>query len=147
MRIAHKALVVVADGRKMLVFRNDGDAGGPQLTIERKDVQDNPPQRDQGTDTPGRAAGGVGSARSAFSETDFHQLEEDRFAADVADQLKVRALRNDYAELVVVAPPRTLGEMRKHYHKEVSKRLIGELAKDLTGHPVDEIEKLLIAAD
>lgn len=147
MRIAHKALVVVADGRKLLMFRNDGGADDPRLTIEDKDVQDNPAQRDHGTDAPGRAAASVGTARSAFSETDFHQQEEDRFAADLAERLKVRALRNDYAELVVVAPPRTLGELRKHYHKEVAGRLKGELAKDLTGHPVGEIETLLKAAE
>lgn len=146
MRIAHNGFVVVADGRKMLFFRNEGDAANPHLIVERKDVQDNPPQREQGTDSPGRASSGVGSARSAFSETDFHQLEEDRFAAEVADLLKARALRGDYEELIVVAPPKTLGEMRKHYHKEVERRLTGELAKDLTSHPVDQIEKLLAAA-
>ena len=36
-----------------------------------------------------------------------------------------------------------LGELRKHYHKEVTDRLVGELAKDLTGHPVPEIEAAL----
>jgi len=147
MRIAHQGFVVVADGRKMLFFRNEGDATNPHLIVERKAVQDNPADREQGTDTPGRAFSGNGSGRSAFSETDFHQLEEDRFAADVADLLKTRALRGDFDELIVVAPPKTLGDLRKHYHKEVERRLNGELAKDLTGHPVDEIEKLLIAAE
>ena len=59
--------------------------------------------------------------------------------------LKERALRNDFDSLIVVAPPRTLGELRKHYHKEVEKRLAGEIAKDLTGHPVEEIEKIIRA--
>jgi protein required for attachment to host cells len=96
---------------------------------------------------PGRtfdASGGAG--RSAYEETDFHQLEEDRFAAETAELLKKRALRNDFDSLIIVAPPRTLGELRKHYHKEVEKRLTGEIAKDLTGHPVSEIEKILQAA-
>ena len=43
---------------------------------------------------------------------------------------------NDFEALIIVAPPKTLGEMRKHYHKEVSQRLKGELDKDLTGHPI-----------
>ncbi len=47
--------------------------------------------------------------------------------------------------MIIVAPPRTLGELRKHYHKEVEKRLAGEIAKDLTGHPVPEIEKIIRA--
>jgi protein required for attachment to host cells len=38
-----------------------------------------------------------------------------------------------------------LGELRKHYHKEVEKRLSGEIAKDLTGHPVEQIERIIMA--
>ena len=33
-----------------------------------------------------------------------------------------------------------LGELRKHLHKSVSKRIIGEVHKDLTHLPVYEIE-------
>ena len=47
---------------------------------------------------------------------------------------------------IIVAPPKTLGEMRKHYHKEVSQRLSGELDKDLTGHQIADIEKALLSA-
>ena len=46
----------------------------------------------------------------------------------------------------MVAPPRTLGELRKHYHKEVEKRLVAEVPKDLVNMPVPEIEKILQAA-
>ena len=84
-----------------------------------------------------------GAGRSAYEETDWHQLEEDRFAAETAELLRKRALSNDFESLIIVAPPKTLGELRKHYHKEVEKRLAGEVAKDLTGHPVVEIEKIL----
>ena len=80
-----------------------------------------------------------------MGETDYHILEEQRFAADTAEMLKQRALRNDFEALVVVAPPKTLGELRKHYHKEVEKRLVAEVPKDLTNLPVPEIEKVLKA--
>lgn len=146
MQVPHNSVVVVADGKKMLFFRNEGDAEFPKLEVERKRVQDNPPDREQGTDEAGRtfdASGGAG--RSAYEETDFHQLEEDRFAHETAEILKKRALRNEFESLIIVAPPRTLGELRKHYHKEVQKRLSAEVAKDLTGHPVAEIEKILQA--
>ncbi|UZK69893.1 host attachment family protein [Sphingomonas sp. S1-29] len=148
MQVPHKAFVVVADGRKMLFLRNEGDAVHPNLVVERVREQDNPPDREHGTDTPGRAASaGSGTARSSFEETDFHQLEEDRFAAHTADLLKKRALTNDFETLIIVAPPKTLGELRKHYHKEVQTRLSGEIDKDLTGHSVADIEKALLAAD
>jgi protein required for attachment to host cells len=146
MEIANKSLVVVADGGKMLFFRNEGDALYPNLALDRVREQDNPADRDQKSDAPGVAYSSVGNSRHSFSEVDFHQLEEDRFASETADLLKKRALANDFESLIIVAPPKTLGELRKHYHKEVESRLVGEIAKDLTGHPVDEIEKIIVAA-
>ena len=143
MQVPHNSYVLVADGKKMLFFRNEGDGEYPNLEVERKEVQDNPATRDQKTAGAGRAFPSSGPGHHAYSETDFHQLEEDRFAAEAAEMLKERALRNDFDSLIVVAPPRTLGELRKHYHKEVEKRLVGEIAKDLTGHPVDQIEKII----
>ena len=146
MQVPHNSFVVVADGAKMLFFRNEGDAEFLKLEIERKREQENLPDRDLKTSDRGRtfdASGGAG--RSAYEETDFHQLEEDRFAAETAELLKTRALRNDFESLIIVAPPKTLGELRKHYHKEVEKRLTGEIAKDLTGHTVDAIEKIISA--
>lgn len=146
MKLARDTCVVVLDGDKALFFRNGGLANVPKLELEREIVQDNPPDREQGSDQPGRAFSSMGPGRSAYDETDFHQLEQDRFAAQMADLLKKRALANEYDRLIVVAPPRTLGEMRKHYHKQVEQRLIGEIGKDLTGHPVSEIEKIILQA-
>ncbi|MDB5703365.1 MAG: Host attachment protein, partial [Sphingomonas bacterium] len=136
----------VADGRKMLFLRNEGDAVHPNLVVEHAQEQDNPAVRDQATDQSGRASSPHGAAQSSFEPTDFHQIEEDRFAAEAADLLKRRALANDFESLIIVAPPRTLGELRKHYHSEVSARITGELDKDLTNHPIPEIESAIKAA-
>lgn len=147
MQVPHNSFVVVADGKKMLFFRNEGDSEYPKLEIERKREQEDAADRDQKTDGPGRtfdASGGAG--RSAYEEVDFHQLAEDRFAQETAELLRKRALSNDFESLIIVAPPRTLGELRKYYHKEVEKRLAGEIAKDLTGHTVPDIEKALQSA-
>jgi protein required for attachment to host cells len=145
MQIPHDSFVLVADGRKSLFFRNEGDGAFPNLIVERKDGHADPKDREIKSDGPGRAFSSIGDARSAMEETDFHQQEEDRFAADTAEMLKARALNNDYEALVVVAPPRTLGELRKHYHKEVERRLVAEVPKDLVNVPVAEIEKVLQA--
>ena len=169
MQLAHNSVVLVADGRKLLFLRNQGDAEYPNLVVETAQEKPNPADRDQKTDAAGGASGtqmgagapnvaqgggggggGQGGAfapsRGSMAETDFHQLEEDRFAADAAELLKKRALRHDYDALVVVAPPKTLGELRKHYHVEVSNRLTGELDKDLTGHTIPDIEQALLKA-
>lgn len=146
MKVPANACVVVVDGRKLLFFRNRGDEANPNLVVETAQERPNPADRDQKSDAAGRSSSPQGASQSAMGEVDFHQQEEDRFAAETADLLKRKALTNDFEALIVVAPPRTLGELRKHYHKEVSRRLVGELDKDLTGHPVPEIEKALGAA-
>lgn len=145
MKIPHDSFVLVADGRKSLFFRNEGDGEFPNLAVEDKEVQDNPAHHEQASDAAGQSMKTVDGRGGSMEEVDFHQQEEDRFAARTAEMLKARALRNEYDSLVVVAPPRTLGELRKHYHKEVEKRLVAEVPKDLVNVPVAEIEKILQA--
>lgn len=147
MRVPHNSFVMVADGRKMLFFRNDGDADFPNLQVVNIAEKENPYNRDPMSDAPGRAFSSVGSGRSAYENTDFHELEETRFAVETAALLKRGAMDGDFEKLIVVAPPKTLGELRKHYHKEVANRLVAEIPKDLTGHPVAEIEKIISAGN
>jgi protein required for attachment to host cells len=170
MQVPHDAVVVVADGRKMLLLRNEGDSQALNLQVERHATHPNPKDSDQKRDQSGQSsstqsgqgapavaqngsmhARGGGAqfapARGTMGETDFHQLEEDRFAAETADMLKKRALNNEFESLIIVAPPQTLGELRKHYHQAVSERLTGEIAKDLTGHTVAQIEEALQKAE
>ena len=146
MQIPHNSFVLVADGRKSLFFRNEGDGDFPNLVVEREDDQPDAKDRDIKTDAPGRSFSSVGSGRSSMDEPDFHQQAEDRFAVETAAMLKDWALRSGDDKLVVVAPARTLGELRKHYHKAVEARLVAELPKDLVNMPVPEIEKILQGA-
>lgn len=152
MQLPHDAFVMVADGRKLLFLRNEGDAQIPNLQVEKKLIdKHNPDHNEQATDLAGGAMGtrtaGAQWGAGNMDEVDFHQLEEDRFAAEAAQLLKERALRNEFESLIIVAPPRTLGALRKHYHKEVADRLKAEIAKDLTGHTVPQIEEALLKAE
>ena len=143
MQVPHNSVILVADGRKSLFFRNQGDADFPNLSVLEKEQHPNPDHHEQASDLAGQAASPGVHASATMGEVDFHQQEEDRFAAETAEMLNARALRNEYDTLVVVAPPATLGQLRKHYHKEVEKRLVAELPKDLVNVPVPEIEKIL----
>lgn len=144
MRVPHDGRVLVADGRKLLFLRNEGDAVQMKLEVEKAEMRINPANRDQATDAPGRTFSGVGDGRSAYQETDFHLLGKRRFAEAAAALLERGALAGDYESLIVIAPPATLGELRRHYHPEVERRITGELAKDLTGHPLPDIERALL---
>lgn len=146
MEIPHNAHVAVADGRKFLLLKNEGSAAEPRLVVEEAEVQPDPATRDIGTDGPGRtftgtAGHGAGAPdhRSAYSQTDYHQQNEDNFAADAAKQLNDWVLRGRIDQLIVAAAPRALGELRKHYDKRLQAVLLGEVAKELTNRPPDEI--------
>ncbi|WP_048645524.1 host attachment protein [Nitratireductor soli] len=143
-RLVHDIWVLVADGEKALFLRNEGDATYPNLQVVRQMHEENPPTREQGTDRPGRLNDGNGVHRSAVDDTDWHRIEKERFAADIAERLYKLAHRGTFDRLVLVAPPLVLGELRKEMHKEVGDRVVGEVAKTLTNHTVSDIEKLLM---
>ncbi|RXH07474.1 host attachment protein [Bradyrhizobium guangzhouense] len=142
--IPHRAVVFVGDGRKALFLHNEGDAQVPNLKVETVFERENPPAHSQGSDRPGRVSKGPHSGqRSAVEMTDWHELEEERFARQVAAAVE-QLLRSEQATaLIVVAPPRTLAELRAAFHDDVRRRIIAELDKDLTKHPVGDIEKHL----
>jgi protein required for attachment to host cells len=143
MRIGNGTWVLVADGEKYLLLSNHGDAELLDLRILRHGEADNPPTHVQGTDRPGRLDDAGGPGRSAVEDTDWHRLEKERFAKDLAERLRRWALGNQFRHLVIVADPRTLGVLRPELHKAVTERLDGEVDKDLTRMPVPEIEAVL----
>lgn len=144
-RIPHEAYVFVGDGRKALFLRNDGDEKFPNLKVERVLAQENPATHVQGSDRPGRAFASVGNHRSGMQQTDWHELEEQKFAREAAEALHTLVKTKDVKAIVVVAPARTLAELRNAFHAEVKSRIVAELDKDLTKHPVYEIERHLTA--
>ena len=145
MPIANNALVLVTDGRKTLFFRNHGDVNQIDLRTEAHDERVDQSDGEMKTDAPGSTHQSTGNGRSSYEETDFHQLEEDRWAKTAAEEVNKRALSNDFEALAIIAPPKTLGELRKQLHKEAIKRVVVEIAKEMTGRTIADIEKLLIS--
>ena len=144
MPLPHNALVLVADGRKMLFFRNHGDENQIDLRTEAHDARKERKDREIKTDAPGTVKQSFGYGHSTYEEPDFQQQEEDRWIKDAADELKERALRNDFDALAIVAPPKALGVLRKALHKEVEKRVVCTVNKEMSGRPVPDIEALLV---
>ena len=142
LRIKHGDWVFVGDGRKALLLRNDGDPD--LLDLRRIEVREdhNPPSREQGADGPGRSAVNIG-ARSAIDTTDWHALEEERFAASVAERLNRAAEENRFEHIVIAAPPKVLGELRREYSKRLQAKILAEIDKDLTHHTFSDIAKVL----
>jgi len=142
-QIAHNAWVMVGDGEKALFFRNEGDELAPNLQTIEVLKQENPPTHEQGTDRPGRSMSSFGVGSSALDNTNWHKLEKHRFAKVIADALYQGAHAGLYDKLIIVAPPMTLGDLRKSMHSEVTDRIVGEVDKTLTGMPSHKIEEAL----
>jgi protein required for attachment to host cells len=124
-------LVVVADGTGARVFVNRGDERAPALhqfeLLELMNMDDD------------------GPSGSMPSESTASQVDEATFSKQLALALNEGALKQQYASLVLVADPVTLGRMRPLLHKEVQARLIAEIAKTLTNAPLADIERALKA--
>lgn len=135
--------VLVADSEKALFLENTTDAQNPNLKVRRKDEQENPSDREQSANRPGRFNDGPSVHRSAVDDTDWHQLAKERFASDLADRLYKMAHKGKFDRLVLVAAPEVLGELRKNLHKEVADCVVGEVAKNLTNHETSKIEEMV----
>ncbi|MDQ3078823.1 MAG: host attachment family protein, partial [Pseudomonadota bacterium] len=104
MPLVNHALVLVTDGRKTLFFRNHGDVNQIDLRTEAHDERQDASDGEMKTDAPGTTHSSVGNGRSSYEETDFHQLEEDRWAKAAAEAVNKRALANDFDALAIIAP-------------------------------------------
>jgi protein required for attachment to host cells len=134
MILPNGAVVVVIDGATMRLFRNMGHEPYIDLTSL--------PAPDLGASKAGSGA----RHRSSLANPDSRRLQEDDFAAAAADYLNREALAGRIEQLVIIADPRTLGELRRHYHDALTAKLIGEIVKDLTGHASEGIKAAIEAA-
>jgi protein required for attachment to host cells len=134
MNLSKGATVAVADGEKLRLFQNTGDEAALSLTpFSAGEV---------GNENTGSGA----RHQSSSANPDASQVQEDNFAAGVAGILNKQVLEGGLKSLVVIAAPRTLGEMRKQYHPKLTEILAREIPKDLTGHPVADIESAVASA-
>ncbi|WP_206452828.1 host attachment family protein [Aurantimonas marina] len=127
MILPNGAIVAVADGTTLKLFRNKGVETRLDLVF---------------FDDPAVAPVNPSSGsrhRSDSANPDRGRPAEDGFAAASAEYLNRLAVGGALDHLFLIADPRTLGEMRKHFHAKLQGKIVGELPKDLVGHPVDDI--------
>lgn len=127
MKLPKGATVVVIDGEKLRLFRNTGDEARLELAASADPT------------IAGENKGSGARHHSSSANPDDSRIDEDSFAAASAAWLNRQVLEKKIAALVIIAAPKTLGELRKHYHKQLETVLLGELSKDLTGSPVAAI--------
>jgi protein required for attachment to host cells len=149
LKIQHDTWLVIADGEKFLMLRNVGDAKYVNLEVIEKETSPNEPTREIATDRPGRRydagrSDGSGVApfgKSGMEPTDWHEIEEERFAKELAEKLHDWAVQGRFERLIIVADPDTLGTLRQAYSDQLKAKIEAEIDKDLTNLPMEDIEK------
>jgi protein required for attachment to host cells len=139
--------IVVADGARARFF-TESDDGAKLVAARLADMiapMNRRPARDLKSDKPGRS---YSSSRSGVRHAlepphDYHKLEKHRFTAAVADVLRDGSESGAFDRLVVVAPRRSLGELRSLLSGRVKKQIDREIAKDLTGEPPSRLWRRL----
>ncbi|BDI59572.1 host attachment protein [Qipengyuania nanhaisediminis] len=135
MKLPKNAHVALVDGENFTLFRNDGQAFEPRLKSEASPDLD-----------VTNFSAGVRHQDDVGQELGRTQLDELAHGAAVAEWLSAKAVSNDLDQVLIIADPKSLGEMRNHYHPELKKRIVGEIDKTLTGQPIDRIEQAIAAA-
>ncbi len=125
--------IVVADGTRARFLVNEGPGRGLSEALPEEAGAPLPPTRELGTDRPGRVFESADGARHAMEpRVDWHRFEKQRFARSVARVIDRGANDRSFDRLILIAPPKTLGDLRAVLGHASRDAVHGELAKDLT---------------
>ena len=95
---------------------------------------------DLGTDRPTRSTeSATGTSHAITPKHDLHEMEKQKFAHQVADEINRASAQGVFDQVVLVAPAHTLKEIRDKLDTTTAAKLVGTLQKDLTGVPDHEL--------
>lgn len=134
MIIPHGTLIAIADGAGLALYRN----AGTETALELQAVT--APKLDPHSKDAGKRH------RSSTANPGKSVLAEDALAAAVVEWLNAEAIAGKFDHLIVAAPPKFLGEVRRGYHTTLRAKLLAELPKDIRELPAKEIAAELKAA-
>lgn len=138
MLLPHGTVFAIVDGEKFELYRNSGMESEPLLTALAT-----PDLEATNYSAAARDHDKISRFQSGAPKDRLDNMEEAAHATAVAQWLNSQVLSREIDKLVVVADPKSLGEMRRHYHKELSSVLVAEVPKNLAGRPPQEIVKVL----
>ena len=138
---AKRTWIIVADAARARVFISEGGQLRPKNDAQFEFPAAHVPSRDLVSDRPGRTMESVGGAHHAEEpRTDPHRAAKTAFAKLLANFVEQSAKESKFDDLVVVAPPQMLGDLRDALGRHATERLVRTAAKDLTKIPASEIE-------
>jgi protein required for attachment to host cells len=94
-----------------------------------------------GRDAPGASFHSGSSAHHGVAPRhDPHDLSRQRFAMQIGEEVNAMAARDEYTELVLVAPSDTLNVLRQALDRAAVAKLVGSVARDLVKVPDHELQ-------
>jgi protein required for attachment to host cells len=134
--------VLVADGARARIFVKNSQ--GIESATSQDFVAENLKESDLGTAKPGRTFESSNSARHAYaSHTDWHQNQKNLFAKELCNILEKATEKKEFDELILVAPSKSLGELRAHLNKQTALKVTAEIPKDVTKFTEPELMSFL----
>lgn len=136
--------IVVADHQHARLYVNDGPGHGvqPLDDIEMDTVLK--PSRDIDAHQPDTGFSARNGVHHGYEpKTDAHEKAGRDFLKDVVDAVGAAKGRGAFDRLILVAPPRALGELRQMLPDALGQSVAGEVDKDLTKASADDIAKHL----
>ncbi len=123
--------VLVADGARARIFVRDKNK--LENAMGQDFVGENLRESALGTSKPGRDFESNNSARHAYApRTDWHQHQKSLFAKELCDILAKATEKAEFDELVIISPPKTLGDLRENLGKQTLSKVTAEIPKDVT---------------
>ena len=134
---AKRTWVLVADGARARILVNEGPGRGLTPALDHEFAASHAPTRDIGVERPGRVheSLGDGTRHAMAPRVDWHDFGKRLFAKSMAEELNKACIAGAFDRLVLVLPPKSLGELRAHLDKKTRARVVAEVAKDLTHVP------------
>lgn len=138
------ARILVCDGKSALFLKNKGPPGSEVFEVESSVRQELPAHTaDMGADRPGRTQNRSGPS-SGVETTDWHAEQEKAFVLETLHGFAALCAQSPKAQIVIVAPPKALATIRKGADRGFLSRCVAQIDKDLTKHPVAEIQKIVL---
>lgn len=139
----HHIWIVVADGVHARILTPDRDLVSlvPADPSALGSTGGHLPSRDLKSDAPGRSFSSArnGMRHAIEPQHDLHKMEKHKFMVELAKTLDRAVEDNEFKNLIIAAPKRSLGELRKELSARVKARIREEIPKDLISIGPDEL--------
>lgn len=138
--------IVVAESARGRLFAIAGVGGKLLEVADLSHPESRLHDTDLSSDVPGRSFDSRGQGRHGMEQaTDPHEREARAFAAEVARHIDGGIHAGSLDSLVLVAPPKFLGQLRSQLSKAARDMVVGEIDKNLVESDNKTLERYVRA--